>query len=200
MTYFKVMSGALKDDAHLVNLRSKANERFAHLSVPFGKALQSVPELNAGDIGAVTKLKETLTGDTLAENAGMESFAAFTPPEPSIAYAILARSTNDENRLSNALGKMLEEDPSLHFYRDTQTHEFLLAGNGQQHLEIVVSRLKRRYGVEVDLKARKFPIAKRFAARPPRKAVIRNRAGGMGNLAIATSKSKRRRAEMVLNS
>ena len=180
VTYFKVLSGPVKDDAHLINVRSQANERFAHLSVPFGKALQSVPELNSGDIGAVTKLKDTLTGDTLGEKAGIDAFPAFTPPEPSIAYAILARTSNDENRLSNALTKMLEEDPSLHFYRDEQTHEFLLAGNGQQHLEIVVSRLKRRYGVEVDLKAPKIPYRETIRGVATAQGRHKKQSGGHG--------------------
>ncbi len=157
LTYFKVMSGALKDDAHLTNQRSNANERLAHIAVPFGKNMQPVPELRAGDIGVVAKLKDTLTGDTLCEKANCVVFHGVSIPEPSIAYAILAKTRNDEDRLSTALAKILEEDRSLRFYRDTQTKEFLLAGNGQQHLEIVVSRLKRRYGVEVELKSPKIP-------------------------------------------
>jgi elongation factor G len=157
VTYFKVMSGALKDDAHLTNMRSNASERLAHIATPFGKVLQPVTELRAGDIGAVAKLKETLTGDTLCEKTNCVVFGGVEVPEPSIAYAISAKTRSDEDRLSTALAKILEEDRSLRFYRDPQTKEFLLAGNGQQHLEVVVSRLKRRYGVEVELKAPKIP-------------------------------------------
>ncbi len=157
VTYFKVMSGALKDDAHLTNMRSNASERLAHIATPFGKAMQPITELRAGDIGAVAKLKETLTGDTLCEKTNCVVFRPIEVPEPSIAYAISAKTRNDEDRLSVALGKILEEDRALRFYRDPQTKEFLLAGNGQQHLEVVVSRLKRRYGVEVELKAPKIP-------------------------------------------
>lgn len=157
VTYFKVMSGAVKDDAHLTNMRSNVSERLAHIATPFGKTMQPVTEIRAGDIGAVAKLKETLTGDTLCEKTNCVVFRAIEFPEPSIAYAISAKTRNDEDRLSVALTKMLEEDRSLRFYRDPQTKEFLLAGNGQQHLEIVVSRLKRRYGVEVELKAPKIP-------------------------------------------
>jgi elongation factor G len=157
LSYFKVMSGTLKDDAHLTNMRSSVNERLAHIGAPFGKMLQPVQELRAGDLGAVAKLKDTLTGDTLCEKTDCAVFKGVEVPEPSIAYAISAKSRNDEDRLSTALSKLLEEDRSLRFYRDPQTKEFLLAGNGQQHLEIVVSRLKRRYGVEVELKAPKIP-------------------------------------------
>jgi len=157
LTYFKVMSGAVKDDAHLTNMRSNASERLAHIATPFGKTSQPIPELRAGDIGVVAKLKETLTGDTLCEKASCVIFRPVEVPEPSIAYAISAKTRSDEDRLSAALSKILEEDRSLRFYRDPQTKEFLLAGNGQQHVEVVVSRLKRRYGVEVELKAPKIP-------------------------------------------
>ncbi|HLH04219.1 MAG TPA: elongation factor G [Bryobacteraceae bacterium] len=157
LTYFKVMSGVVKDDAHLTNQRSNVNERLAHIATPFGKGMQPIPELRAGDLGVVAKLKDTLTGDTLCEKANCVVFEGVALPEPSIAYAISAKTRNDEDRLSTALTKVLEEDRSLRFYRDPQTKEFLLAGNGQQHLEIVVSRLKRRYGVEVELKSPKIP-------------------------------------------
>ncbi|HEX7361478.1 MAG TPA: elongation factor G [Bryobacteraceae bacterium] len=157
VTYFKVMSGSLKDDAHLTNMRSGVNERLAHIATPFGKALQPISELHAGDIGAVAKLKDTLTGDTVCEKSNCITFKPVEVPEPSIAYAVSAKTRSDEDRLSTALAKVLEEDRSLRFYRDQQTKEFLLAGNGQQHLEIVVSRLKRRYGVEVELKSPKIP-------------------------------------------
>lgn len=180
VTYFRVMSGSIKDDAHLINVRSKVNERFAHLSVPFGKATQPVAELHSGDIGVVTKLKDTLTGDTLGETASTPAYSTFVPPESSIAYAISARSHNDENRLSVALGKLLEEDPSLHFYRDPTTHEFLLAGNGQQHLEIVVSRLKRRYGVEVELKSPKIPYRETVRGAASAQGRHKKQSGGHG--------------------
>ena len=157
VSYFKVTSGALKDDAHLTNMRSNVNERLAHIATPFGKSLQPITELRAGDLGAVAKLKDTLTGDTLCEKTNCVVFQAVEIAEPSIAYAISAKTRNDEDRLSTALSKILEEDRSLRFYRDPQTKEFLLAGNGQQHVEVVVSRLKRRYTVEVELKAPKIP-------------------------------------------
>jgi elongation factor G len=157
VTYFKVMSGTVKDDAHLTNMRTNVSERLAHIATPFGKTMQPVTELRAGDIGAVAKLKETLTGDTLCEKTNCVVFRGIEIPDPSIAYAISAKTRSDEDRLSTALAKILEEDRSLRFYRDPQTKEFLLAGNGQQHLEVVVSRLKRRYGVEVELKSPKIP-------------------------------------------
>jgi elongation factor G len=157
ITYFKVYSGTVKNDANLQNVNRGAAERFSHLSSPFGKTLNAVTELQAGDIGAVAKLKETLTGDTLAEKGSSLTYKPVQLPEPSIAFAIEAKSRNDEDRMGQAVHRILEEDQSLRFYRDPQTREFLLAGAGQQHVEIVVSRLKKRYGVDVTLKAPKIP-------------------------------------------
>ncbi len=157
ISYLKVLSGVLKDNAHLTNMRSQVSEKLGHLSTPFGKAMHTVQELHTGDIGVVAKLKDTLTGDVLCEKANALRIPRVEVPEPTMAYGISAKSRNDEDRLSTALGKMLEEDLALRFYRDPLTNEFLLAGNGQQHVEIVVSRLKRRYGVEVELHAPKVP-------------------------------------------
>ena len=157
LSYFKVMAGSLANDASLVNMRTTLAERLSHLSTTFGKQLSEIKELKAGDIGVVAKLKDTLTGDTLCEKSNCVVFQGIQPPEPSIAYAISAKTRNDEDRLSAALHKMLEEDQSLRFYRDPQTKEFLLAGNGQQHVEIVCSRLKRRYNVDVELHSPKIP-------------------------------------------
>jgi elongation factor G len=158
ISFFKVYGGVVKNDVTVQNLtRNNAPERLAHLSIPFGKTLQPVTELHAGDIGAIAKLKETLTGDTLCDKTVTVAYAPVKLPEPSIAFAIEAKSRNDEDRMGNAVHRILEEDQSLRFYRDPQTREFLLGGAGQQHVEIVVSRLKKRYGVDVALKAPKIP-------------------------------------------
>ncbi|MBM3774989.1 MAG: elongation factor G, partial [Acidobacteria bacterium] len=157
ISYFKVYSGVLKNDAHLQNLTREAPERLAHLGSPMGKSIVPVTELHAGDIGAVAKLKDTQTGDTLAEKGSQVRYPKAKLAEPSIAFAIEAKSRQDEDRMGNAVHRILEEDQSLRFYRDPQTREFLLAGSGQQHVEVVVSRLKKRYGVDVTLKAPKIP-------------------------------------------
>lgn len=157
VTYFKVLTGVVKNDAHLINSRTHNDERLAHIGVPFGKTIQPVTELHAGDIGVVAKLKETVTGDTLADKTNQVALPPLHFAEPSIAYAIQAKSRQDEDRMSNAIHKILEEDLSLRFYRDSQTKEFLLAGAGQQHVEIVCSRLRKRYNVDVALHAPKIP-------------------------------------------
>ena len=145
VTYFKVISGVVKNDANLVNVRNSSAERLSHIGAPEGKVIDPVPDLHAGDIGGVAKLRDVLTGDTLDDKASPIAFPPVKLPEPSIAYAVSAKTRNDEDRMGNAIHKILEEDPSLRFYRDPQTQEFLVAGSGQQHVEVVVSRLKKRY-------------------------------------------------------
>ncbi|MGJ5817738.1 elongation factor G [Paludibaculum fermentans] len=157
LSFFKVCTGVLKNDMTLVDMRSKSQERLAHISVPMGKTLQPVNELHAGDIGVVAKLKEVLTADTLCEKGDSVEYPKVEIPEPSIAYAIAAKSRNDEDRMGNSVSKILEEDQGLRFYRDPQTKDFLLAGSGGQHIEVIVSRLKKRYNVEVELRQPKIP-------------------------------------------
>jgi elongation factor G len=157
ISYFKVMSGILKTDGHLLNVRNGGDERMAHIGAPLGKVLVPVTELQAGDIGAVAKLRDTLTGDTLGDKQSLIAYTPAPAAEPSIAFAIEAKSRNDEDRMGQALHKLMEEDPCLKFYRDPQTKDFLLGGCGQQHVEVAVSRLKKRYHVEVTLKAPKIP-------------------------------------------
>jgi elongation factor G len=157
VSYLKVISGVLRTDAHLINARTGTDERLAHIGALFGKTIDHVTELRAGDIGAVAKLKDTLTGDTLAEKSSLIAYPPVVLPEPSIAYAIQAKTRQDEDRMGNAIARILEEDQSLRFYRDPQTKEFLVAGSGAQHVEIVCSKLKKRYTVDVELRAPKIP-------------------------------------------
>src|SRR5258707_12436664 len=109
---------------------------------------------------------DTLNGDTLCDKNAVIEFPAVKLQEPSIAFAIEAKSRQDEDRMGNAVHRLLEEDQSLRFYRDPQTREFLLAGTGQQHVEVVVSRLKKRFGVDVNLKAPKIPYRETIRGTP----------------------------------
>ena len=180
VTYFKVISGVVKNDANLVNARASGAERLAHIGSLMGKTIQPLTELKAGDIGAVAKLKDTLTGDTLADKPSLISYPAVKLPEPSIAFAMSAKSRQDEDRLGNAVQRILEEDQSLRFYRDPQTKEFLLAGSGQQHVEVIVSRLKKRYGVDVELKAPKIPYRETIRGKADVQGRHKKQTGGHG--------------------
>jgi elongation factor G len=180
VSYFKVVSGVLKNDANLLNARSSAGERLSHIGALFGKTIQPVTDLHAGDLGGVAKLKDTLTGDSLGDKGSLIAYPPVNLPEPSIAYAIAAKTRQDEDRMGNAVHKILEEDQSLRFYRDPQTKEFLLAGSGQQHVEIIVSRLKKRYGVEVELHAPKIPYRETIRGRADVQGRHKKQTGGHG--------------------
>lgn len=157
ISYFKVWSGIVRNDLHLTNMRTSGDEKLAHIGVPVGKGIVPVQEIHAGDIGCVAKLRDTLTGDSLSEKRAPIVYPAIQLPDPSIAFAIEAKSRQDEDRLGQAMHRVLEEDLSLRFYRDPQTKDFLIAGTGQQHVEIIASRLRKRYHVDVALKAPKIP-------------------------------------------
>ena len=115
-----------------------------------GKNTVPVTELHAGDIGAVSKLKDTLTGDTLGDKAAPIQYPRVKLPEPAITFAIEPKSRADEDKLGPGIHKLMEEDAMLRFFRDAQTKEFLIAGTGQQHIEVVVSKMKKRYHTDVD--------------------------------------------------
>jgi elongation factor G len=180
VTYFKVYSGIVKNDANLYNPQRNHVERLAHIGCLMGKTLTPVNELHAGDIGAVAKLRDTLTGDTLCDKNAVIEYPAVKLAEPSIAFAIEARSRQDEDRMGHAVHKILEEDQSLRFYRDPQTKDFLLAGQGQQHVEVIVSRLKKRYNVEVTLKAPKIPYRETIRGRAEVQGRHKKQTGGHG--------------------
>ena len=180
LSFFRVLSGVVKDDAHLFNSGKRTEERLAHIGTPLGKTIVPVTELRAGDIGVVAKLKDTLTGDTLADKASMVEFPPIKHAEPSIAFAVEAKSRNDEDRMGNALHKLLEEDLSLRFYRDPQTKDFLVAGTGHVHVEIAVSRLKKRYGVDVTLKAPKIPYLETIRGKADVQGRHKKQTGGHG--------------------
>ncbi len=157
ISYFKVFSGVLKNDATLLNFSRGSQEKFAHISIMQGKTAVPVAELHAGDIGAVAKLKDTLTGDTLGDKSAPIQYPRVNLPEPAITFAIEPKSRADEDKLGPGIHKLMEEDAMLRFFRDPQTKEFLIAGTGQQHIEVVVSKMKKRYHTEVVLKAPKVP-------------------------------------------
>jgi elongation factor G len=180
ITFFKVFSGVVKNDATLQNFIRGTSEKLAHLSIPHGKSLVSVPELHAGDIGAVAKLRDTLTGDTMGDKANPIRFAGVMLPEPAITFAIEPKSRNDEDKLSNGLHKLMEEDPMVRFFRDEQTKEFLIAGTGQLHIEVMVAKLKRRYHTEVLLKAPKVPYRETIRGKADVQGKHKKQSGGHG--------------------
>jgi elongation factor G len=180
ISLFRVVSGVVRSDAHLINAATGTDERLAHLSCPLGKTLIPVTELRAGDIGAVAKLKDSLTGHTLYDKAAPVQYAPVELPVASIAYAITAKSRNDEDKLGQTIFKLMEEDLCLRFDRDPQTKEFLLHGTGQAHIETVVSKLKRRYHLDVTLQAPKIPYRETIRASASAQGRHKKQTGGHG--------------------
>ena len=180
ISFFKVFSGVLKNDATLQNFTRSTSEKFAHISVMQGKTAVPVNELHAGDIGAVAKLKDTLTGDTLGDKPAPIQYPQVTFAEPAITFAIEPKTRADEDKLSNGIHKLMEEDAMLRFFRDPQTKEFLIAGTGQQHIEVIVSKLKNRYHTEVVLKAPKVPYRETIRGRADVQGRHKKQSGGHG--------------------
>jgi elongation factor G len=154
---FRVYSGVFKSDSTVHNASRDVAERVGNLELLEGKNQTPVPEIQAGDLGAVAKLKETQTGDTLCDKAHPIVYPPLVFPEPATTFAIEPKTRGDEDKISAALHRLMEEDPVLRLARDAQTHEMLLSGIGQLHIEVVVGKLKKRYKVEVNLRKPKIP-------------------------------------------
>ena len=180
ISYFKVFSGVLKNDATLQNFSKGTQEKLSHISVMQGKTAIPVNELHAGDIGAVAKLRDTLTGDTLGDKSAPIQYPRVKLPEPAITFAIEPKSRADEDKLGPGLHKLMEEDSMLRFFRDPQTKEFLIAGTGQQHIEVAVSKLKKRYNTQVNLKAPKVPYRETIRGKADVQGRHKKQTGGHG--------------------
>ena len=188
INYFKVKSGVLKNDATLVNYHRSTPERLQHTQVVQGKQLTETGELHAGDIGAIAKLKETTTGETLGDKAAPIYYTPARLPEPSITFAIEPKSRADEDKIGVAIHKILEEDGALRFSRDTQTKEFLLAGSGQQHIEVVVAKLQKRYNVNLTLKPPKVPYRETIRGKADAEGKHKKQSGGHGQFGVCRIK------------
>lgn len=180
ISFFKVISGVVGNEQTVENYSRGGQERLSHVSAMQGRKAVEVSELHAGDLGAVARLRETLSGDTLGQRGAEMRVEPVNFPEPSMTYAIEPKTRADEDKLAPALHKLLEEDRMLRFFRDAQTQEFLVAGAGQQHIEALVARLKRRYHTEVTLKAPKVPYRETIRARAEAQGRHKKQSGGHG--------------------
>ena len=180
ITMLRVVSGTIASDTTVYNRTRDAQERLGHLLALQGKTQTQVSELRAGDIGAVAKLKDTHTNDVLCDKAATVTFVNITFPEPVLAYAIEPRSRSDEDKISTAMQRLREEDPSIGYSRDPQTHELLLAGQGQLHIGVTVAKLKRRFGVEVNLKPPRIPYRETITAATEAHGRHKKQTGGHG--------------------
>ena len=180
ISFFKVLSGVVKNDVTLENYTRRGQERLAHLSIMQGRKAVEVPELHAGDIGAVAKLRDVFTGNTLGAKGGEIQLELAPLPVPAMTYAIEPKTRADEDKLAPAIHKLMEEDLLIRFFRDPQTNEFLIAGAGQPHIETIVSRLKKRYHAEVTLKAPKVPYLETIRAKGEAQGRHKKQSGGHG--------------------
>ena len=183
ISYLRIRSGHFQSDGSYWNSARSVPERFSGLFLPQGKEHVNVSEARAGDVVAVAKLKETTTGDTLTTKDHPVVLPKLPVPEASIAYAIEPKSKGDEDKISVALHKLIDEDPSLHFQREEETKEFHLAGSSQLHVEIAVARLKKRYGVEVILHPPKVPYRETIKGKAEAHGRHKKQTGGHGQFA-----------------
>jgi len=180
LTVLKVCSGALNSDSTIFNITRNVKERIGQVLKLEGKSQKPINPAVAGDIVALAKLKETTTNDTLTEGKSDIIFEGLKYPTPAIFYAINPKSRGDEDKLSGALSRLQEEDPTVHFSRDEQTKEFLISGMGQIHLEVMVEKLKRKFGVEVELKTPTVPYKETIKGKTRVQGKYKRQSGGRG--------------------
>jgi elongation factor G len=186
ITMFRVFSGKVRPDANVYNATKATEERIGQLFALRGKEHESVSEVPAGDIAAVAKLSHTTTGDTLATKDDPVTLPPIHMPEPLLAFAITPKTKGDEDKLSTALSRLREEDPTLRIERSDETHETVMYGMGEAHLDVQIERMKRKFGVEVATTPAK--IAYRETIRGPAKGLGRHvkQTGGHGQYAVCS--------------
>ncbi len=180
ITMFRVVTGTMKADSTVHNKTRDVPERLGHLVLLQGKTQTTVPEIKAGDLGSVAKLKDTLTNDTLGDKADPITFPAIKFPEPVLSYAIEPKSRGDEDKISTAMHRLEEEDPAIRYSRHPQTKELLLSGQGQLHIEVTAAKLKRRFGVDVLLKPPRIPYRETIKASTEAHGRHKKQTGGHG--------------------
>jgi elongation factor G len=183
LNLFRVYQGVLAHDSHVHNCRAHVKERIGQLLVPQGKDSEHADAFGPGDIGAVAKLKETRAGDVLAANDAEIPLSLPRMPRPVMAFAIEAKAKGDEEKMGQALRRLQEEDPTIDFHRDDQTGEQILAGITQVHVEVIVERMKERFGAEVELHQPHVPYREAIKGNAKAHARYKKQTGGRGQFA-----------------
>ena len=180
ISLFRVYQGVLAHDSHVVNCRAHAKERIGQLLVLQGKDHQHVEEIGPGDIGAVAKLKQTHAGDVLSASDGEIELPMPPLPRPVMAFAMEPHSRGDEEKVGAALHRLQEEDPTIDLHRDPQTGEQIVAGLSQLHVEVIVERMRERFGAEVDLKPPRVPYHETIRGSATARGRYKKQTGGRG--------------------
>jgi elongation factor G len=180
LSLFRVYSGTLKADSQVLNATRGTKERVGHIGWLQGKTQKPVEALGPGEIGVVAKLKDTLTGDTLCDEGQPFVLPGIVFPEPAISFAIQPKSRGDEDKISTALHRMAEEDPTLHHHFDPETKQLLVSGMGQMHVEMMVERMKRKYNVDVVVLPPRIPYKETVKGRAEVQGKYKKQTGGRG--------------------
>ncbi len=180
LSIMRVLSGTVKADSTVYNTGKEAKEKITHLFRPEGGKNEEVPEAGVGEIVAAAKLKDVSSGDTLCSESAPIEYPRPMEFNPSISFALSPKTRADEDKVPQGLQRMMEEDPSIRMHRDEQTREFILSGTGQLHIEVVVDKLKRKYGAEVELKAPKVPYRETIRAAATAQGKYKKQSGGRG--------------------
>jgi len=180
LSLFRVYSGTFKADSQVFNATRSSRERVGHAGWLQGKTQKQVESLGPGEIGVVAKLKDTLTGDTLCDEANPVILPGIAFPEPAISFAIQPKTRGDEDKISTALHRMTEEDPTVHHHFDPETKQLLVSGMGQLHVETVVERMKRKYNVDVSVLPPRIPYKETVKGRAEVQGKYKKQTGGRG--------------------
>ena len=180
LSLFRVYSGTFRADSQVFNATRSSRERVGHAGWLQGKTQKQVESLGPGEIGVVAKLKDTLTGDTLCDEANPVILPGIAFPEPAISFAIQPKTRGDEDKISTALHRMTEEDPTVHHHFDPETKQLLVSGMGQLHVETVVERMKRKYNVDVSVLPPRIPYKETVKGRAEVQGKYKKQTGGRG--------------------
>ena len=180
LTLFRTYSGVLKADSVVLNSSKESKEKLGSLFCIQGKNQTSVPSISAGDFGVVAKLKNTVTGDTFTDDKKIIIFEPIKFPQPVLSLAVVPKKKQDEEKLSSSLHRLEVEEPTLQVSRDPQTNELIISGMGQLHLEVIVARLQRKFGVEVETKTPKIPYKETIRGTTKIQGKYKKQSGGRG--------------------
>jgi elongation factor G len=188
LTFLRVFSGTLKADSHVWNATKGLDERVGQLFVVHGKTHEAAPQLLAGDIGAVPKLSETLTSDTLTTKEAAVKLPPIEFPRPVFTVAVYPKSKADTEKMSSALARIVEEDPTLHVHRDPDTFETVLGGLGESHVEIACEKMKRKFGADISHQTPRVPYKETLTRASSSEFTHKKQTGGHGQYAKVTLK------------
>jgi len=180
LTLFKVYSGELHPDSVVLDVKKDEKERIGQIFYLVGKKQKPAGFVSVGDIAAVAKLKEATTGDTLCDEKSPIQYPEVVLPPPLVSFSLYPKSKGDEDKLNTSLARLIEEDPSIRYSRDEQTKEFIISGMGQIHIEVLISRMRRKFGVDVELREPKVPYKETIKGKTKVQGKYKKQSGGKG--------------------